>query len=113
MRAGNESSLVRACLDFLKLRRIFCWRANCSGMFRQDRKGRPFWAPPAMVGVADILACLPPDGKLLAIECKAGTNGLTTAQAAFLQSVAAAGGLAVVAYDLEDLVQALDAVAGR
>jgi hypothetical protein len=107
MKAPSETSLVRQCLDYLKLRGVFAWRANCTGVRRRDRRGREFWTPAALVGISDLLAVLPPGGRLLAVEAKLGKNDLTPPQAAFLQAVAAAGGLAVVVRDLNDLVAAL------
>lgn len=45
-------------------------------------------------GVSDIVACY--QGMYIAIECKAGKNKLSELQKVFLESVAAAGGLAVM-----------------
>ena len=45
-------------------------------------------------GVSDIVACY--KGLYVAIECKAGKNKLSELQKVFLESVAAAGGLALM-----------------
>ena len=45
-------------------------------------------------GVSDIVACY--QGMYIAIECKAGKNKLSELQKVFLESVAAAGGLALM-----------------
>lgn len=52
-------------------------------------------------GVSDILACC--DGKFVAIECKAPgkARNITPAQDKFLTTIRKAGGLAIVADDLE------------
>ena len=59
-------------------------------------------------GVSDILACV--DGRFVAIECKApGKSGnLTRHQFDFHLAVEAAGGLAIVADCLEDVMEALE-----
>lgn len=64
-----------------------------------------------MVGVADILGIY--RGRPLAIEVKAGKNKPSDAQRIFLASFERAGGLAVVAYSVEDVVKAFEQVAVR
>lgn len=51
-------------------------------------------------GVPDILACTP-KGRFVAIEVKYGTNKATKLQQYNLNRIAAKGGIAFVAYDLE------------
>jgi hypothetical protein len=60
-----------------------------------------------MKGASDILAVLPPAGRLLAIECKQPGKRPTADQRAFLDAVAAAGGVALVVEDLGQLDVAL------
>ena len=57
-------------------------------------------------GVPDIVACV--HGYFLAIECKAGTNKLTTLQANEIEAIRRASGVAVVANEENwDMVRAL------
>lgn len=103
--ATPEGQMVKACLALLKLRGVMAWRNN-SGALKAGNRFVRFGA----VGSADILGILG-GGRFLAVECKAGRNKPTAAQAAFLGAVAKAGGLAVVVRDVRELQAALDAAA--
>jgi hypothetical protein len=107
MKAPREGDLLKACLQLLQLHRIPCWRQNAGAATFGSGAGRRFvrFSPP---GTADILGCLPPSGRLLAVEVKRPGGRLTPAQAAFLDHVRAAGGLALVVRDVRDLQRALD-----
>jgi hypothetical protein len=106
----REQDIVRACLDLLQLRGVFSWRQNCGAVKQAGRRGHRdrFIRFASINGVSDILAVLPPNGRLLAIECKRPGNGPTEDQAAFLDAVTRRGGLAVVIYDVRDLAEILD-----
>lgn len=124
VKKATETDLVKVCLEWLKLRGVFAWRHNTTGVRRRDKAGREFWAFGGLAGVSDILGILPahcdpldPDrnwprfcgaGRFLAVEAKIRPNKPTAAQQAFLTRVNAAGGLGVVVYDLDDLRRALE-----
>jgi hypothetical protein len=58
------------------------------------------------VGSSDIVACLP-GGRFLAIECKAGKGKMTPEQVEFQREIIRQGGLFVLAYRVEDLIEAI------
>lgn len=93
----RETELVKQCLELLKLRGIFAWRQNTGAMRIGNRLVRF-----GQRGIADILGVLP-DGRFLAIECKVGNRKVTTEQNAFLDSVEANGGVALVVRSLDEL----------
>lgn len=97
-----ESGLVGQCLRYLELLGVPAWRNNVGAMRCGERYIR--FGP---VGASDILGCLPPAGRLLALECKVAPNKPTTAQREFLRRVRRAGGVGAVVYRLEDLEEAL------
>ena len=102
MKAPTEAATLRACLDYLTLRRVYHWRANqgaipCKGGYRRFT---------GLLGVSDVLGCLP-GGRLLAVEVKSPTGRLRPAQAVFLDTVRTLGGLAIVARSVADLESAL------
>jgi hypothetical protein len=108
MKAAREQDLVNACLMLLKLRGALAWRQN-QGALTGTRGGKRLFVRFAtMPGISDILAVLPPSGRLAAIECKVGRNKPTPQQAAFLAAVEAAGGIAAVVYDVGELARLLD-----
>lgn len=59
-------------------------------------------------GSADIIACIP-GGHFLAVECKAGKNGLTVEQREYLERVRQKGGLALCVRSVDELIEALSA----
>ncbi len=111
MRAPRETDLVRACLQYLALLRIPAWRINSGAMRVRGASGRErFIRFNGAKGCADVLGLLPPSGRFLAIECKMPGRSTTADQAAFLDAVRTAGGLALVVHDVAELAAAL---AGR
>jgi hypothetical protein len=62
-------------------------------------------------GQSDIIGYLP-DGRFLAVETKASDGKPTPEQEAFLEAVRMAGGVAILARSLDDLIAGLE-LAGR
>lgn len=58
-------------------------------------------------GIPDLLACLPPAGRLVAVEVKTGGAVLTTTQAEERLDLMEAGALYVLAHGVQDLEDAL------
>ena len=67
-------------------------------------------APPMDAGTPDVLVCWPPSGRLVAIELKVGRNKPTALQRRRLEEVEQAGGHALVAYSLEEVIASLASV---
>lgn len=101
-----EGAVVRACLDFLEIKQITAWRNNTIGIYDERRKA--YRTNAGRNGVADIIGCLP-GGRFLAIECKAGKGRLSPAQVEFQRDIIRAGGLHIVAYRVEDVIEVLEA----
>jgi hypothetical protein len=93
-----ENRVKAEVLKYLKLRRIKAW-SNPSGAVR-IRPGK--FMSFGLKGSADILGCLP-DGRFLAVECKAEHGRLSPEQRQFLTDVKAQGGLAIVARSYRDI----------
>jgi hypothetical protein len=58
-------------------------------------------------GTPDILACVPPTGRFLAIERRLAGRRLEPAQAAEIERIRSAGGCAIVAYSLREVMEGL------
>ena len=99
-----ETLLISAILQYLKIKGYVCKR-NQSGMTiikgqgknRAIRMGEPGW--PDIIGMDR-------KGRFFAIEAKVLPNRTTEAQDAILKAIAESGGLAIVAYELEDVIKA-------
>lgn len=101
-RQQSESRLQAQVLAYLRHAGIPAWRANAGGGLRH---GRPVRGNPA--GTADVLGCLPPSGRLLALELKSLRGRLRPAQRDWLETMRRAGALALVVRDLDELRAAL------
>lgn len=119
MRRPRETDTVKAILQFLALHKIPAWRVN-TGAFRAEYKGKTRFHRFGAVGMADIVgirgwpirwdAQTEPAkmlGQFLAIEVKSATGKVSPAQAAFLDTVNAAGGKGFVARSVADVQKEL------
>lgn len=89
-----ESAVLRAVMDYLAIRGVVCWRNN-TGMQTAEYNGKKRVIRYGLgVGSSDVIG-IAPGGLLLACEVKAGKNTPTDAQHAFLNRVAARGGIAL------------------
>jgi len=95
---NTESIIQKSILEYLRLRGIYAWKANTTGIYQQ-KTGRYI---PVTKGIADILGIMP-DGRFLAIEVKTNKGRLTIYQEAFLAEIEQRGGLAIVARSIEDV----------
>jgi len=89
---------------------VRAWRNNTTGVF--DPQKKCFRRFSGRKGISDILGIVPPTGRLIAVECKSGKGKLTPEQREFLADVTAAGGLAIVARSVDDVVKAMERKAG-
>ena len=102
MTRRTEAQVVRACLDYLKLRRIFAFRNN-TGAYKVEERFVRFGSK----GSADILGILP-GGRFLAIECKSLNGRLSPAQGEWGERVRAAGGVYLCVRSVGELIEALN-----
>lgn len=105
----TESDIQRDILTYLKRRRIFHWRNNVGGSYRNGR-----YVAYGVAGAGDIIGVLP-GGKFLSIEVKAPGKDTTAkkrkeAQAAFRDAINTAGGVAIVARSLDDVRRVIESV---
>ena len=98
----SESAVLRACLDYLRLRGHFVFRVN-GGAFETKRGG--FVRCTDISGVADIIG-VTRGGKALAVEVKSEKGKQSPAQKIFETNLTACGGVYVLARSVEDLQEA-------
>jgi len=98
----NESPLVNACLQVLKLRGIAATRHQCGHIYMAGRHinlGESGW--PDIIGYM-------PDGRFLGIECKVGDGKLSGAQRQRGADIAQSRGVWAVVRSVADLADLLD-----
>jgi hypothetical protein len=99
----KETQLVKQITDFLNYRGHLVQRTNSGALRFRDSSGRNNFIKLAHAGTADITGCSK-DGRFIAIECKIGKNKPTDLQNAYLEEIKKRGGIARVAYSLDDVV---------
>lgn len=99
----KETEIVRACLDYLKLRGIYCWRQNAAAV---PLPGGGFRRFVGLRGVSDILGVLH-TGKFLAVEVKTPQGKKSPDQEKFLSKVCELGGVACCVTSVDELASDL------
>jgi len=102
-----EGAVVNAVLEYLHARRIFAWRNNTGAVKVRSPSGGERFLRFGKVGSSDVIGCLP-DGRFLGVECKAAGGRLSAPQADFIASIRDRGGVAFVAFSLEDVERELE-----
>lgn len=97
----KESDIQKAILELLRLRGVFCWRQNVGSFKVGDR-----FVSMGYRGISDIVGIL--GGRFLALEVKREKGLLSDTQIVFLRKVREAGGIAMVAESVSDVVRLLD-----
>lgn len=109
MREAKEADIQRAILEYLRLLGVFCWRVNSGAITAQHNGKRRFLRFNGAAGCSDLVGLLPAHcsrpGVFLALEVKRPGRKPTEQQAAFLDAIRAAGGVAAVVSSLDDVVQ--------
>ncbi len=119
--SNREADVLTACLQYLHMRGIFCWRNNNAGVYDPVRKRyRGFRG---LKGVSDILGILPRacaadgaaarPGLFLAVEVKRPGGKTQPAQQWFLDQVAEQGGIALCVRSVDELAEELDRALGN
>lgn len=99
----KEKDIESLILDYLKvLPQSRFWKNNTTGIFDPSTgKMRTLNGKHHARGVADILGVI--NGRFIAIEVKRPKGKVSDHQELFLQSIVDAGGIAFVAYSLDDV----------
>lgn len=109
-RSERESALLALCIEYLRLRGVFCWRQNSGALRGKRENDSPFFVRFSSIhGISDILGVLAPSGKLLACEVKVKPNKATPEQLEFIDAVNRSGGVGIVVCALAELDAAITA----
>lgn len=97
----SEHDIQRQILGWLEHKHIFHWRANC-GAFAGEYRGKKRFMRFGKKGMPDIFAVH--QGKIIGIEVKAANGELSPHQVEFGVELKAAGGIYIVARNLDECV---------
>jgi len=103
----TEQQLKKLILDYLTTKGHFVWTNNSGFSIKEytTKDGtthKRAWRA-GKVGGSDIIGVEKGTGRFIVIECKVGRNTVTPEQRDFLNEIKRKGGLALVAYSLEDV----------
>ncbi len=101
----SEQDLVNQIIDYLTRINAVATRINSGKIIITGKDGHRRAFNGAPKGTSDILACI--HGRYVAIECKLEGETTTPEQVEFLAKVGRAGGIAIVAYSLDDVINSL------
>jgi penicillin-binding protein-related factor A (putative recombinase) len=102
----KENDVVSAIMDYLIAHKIFVFRINNTPIYDPRGKGRfRRKGKYERYGVSDILGMF--DGRMLAIEVKRQGGKPSDYQLEFINDVQRYGGIAFVAYSVEDVINNL------
>lgn len=105
----RETDLIRNILIYLNFYRMIpAWRMNAGNIMIPTEGGGKRMYKGAPAGTSDIIGILPGSGVFLAIEAKIKGNTTTAKQDSFLEHIRSAGGVAFVAYSIDDVEKNID-----
>lgn len=102
--AKADAGLVRRVLDLCRLMGVTAWRSN-SGKVEAAHGG---WVTLAPAGTPDVLAVLPPHGRLVGIEAKRPGGRVRPAQREWIARMAALGVRAIVTDSAAEAMGAIE-----
>jgi hypothetical protein len=98
----RETDLKKSIVDYLKLLGFLAWVQNVGGVKFTAKSGKQRFVKFGFAGLSDIL-CVLPGGRFLVVETKRLDNVASQAQKDFIAEVERRGGIAVLAYSLDDV----------
>lgn len=106
MKPQSEKAIETQILNVLKLKGLFFWKNQTTGIFDPTRKVfRKTKNPHAINGVSDILGCI--QGRFVAIEVKSKTGKMSESQKQFQSKINHEGGLAFTVNNLDSCLEIL------
>lgn len=98
----RETDLKKSIVDYLKILGFLAWVQNVGGVKFTAKSGKQRFVKFGFAGLSDIL-CVLPGGRFLVVETKRLDNVATESQKAFMADVERRGGIAILAYSLDDV----------
>ena len=106
MRNSTEQEIQKAILDYLKLKKFIVFKHRNVGIFKQAT-GKYIPLALGEKGISDIIGCSP-EGRFVAVEVKRKGIHLSPDQEYFLNKIRAAGGIAILAYSIDDVLKEVE-----
>lgn len=107
-KTGSKSAnaITESILSYLRMCQVEAWRQNNAAIYDPTlKKYRSFQG---RKGVSDIIGICKVSGKFIAVEVKAGKDRISREQEDFLKMIKDAGGFAIEARSLDDVIAGFD-----
>lgn len=105
MLESTEQEIQKSILDYLKLKKYLVFKHRSVGIKKENGSYIPLAY--GEKGISDIIACSP-KGQFIAIEVKKKGGKPSPDQIRFLEEVKARGGVAILAYSLDDVIPVVE-----
>ena len=103
----TEKQIQKAIIDYLRLKKYVVFKHHSTGFTSKGGEIRTFKYGDK--GISDLIACTP-EGRFCAIEVKRKKGGkVSDDQKYFIEQVKANGGIAFVAYSIDDVISEIEA----
>ena len=102
MQEISEQQIKKTIADYLRIKKFTVINHRNVGIYKKDT-GKYIPLPSGEKGISDIIACSP-QGTFVAIEVKKKGGKPTPEQLEFLARIKAYGGIAILAYSLDDVL---------
>lgn len=106
MQKVTEQQIQKAIIDYLKLKKFIVFKHRNVGIYKQDT-GSYIPLPCGERGISDIIGCSSA-GRFVAIEVKKPGGKASPDQKDFLARIEASGGIALLAYSLDEVLNAFE-----
>lgn len=104
MKPSSEQHIQKAIIDYLKLKKFVVFKHRNVGIKKENGSYIPL--PSGEKGISDVIACST-KGVFVAIEVKKPGGRPSPDQLDFLARVKANGGIALLAYSIDDVMAVL------
>lgn len=101
----SEKDIQKSILDYLRLKKYVAFKHHSTGS--GVRNGQTFFFAHSEKGISDIIGCSK-EGRFIAIEVKKPGGKPSEEQLEFLEGVRQCGGIAILAYSLDDVIGKVD-----
>jgi len=102
----SEQNIQKEIFDYLKSKNFIVFKHRNVGIFVQ-KTGKYIPLPTGEHGISDVIGCSP-SGRFIAVEVKKKGGKPSDHQIEFLRRIKASGGIAILAYSLDEVRAVID-----
>jgi len=103
-----ENSLTIACINYMRLKGVYCWRQNNVGMVNDKQNGKTRYIS-AHKGTPDILGILP-NGRFIGVEVKSIKGKQSEYQESFERNCKVNYGVYLLVRDIDEAIAMIDTI---